>query len=86
MARLNGQMERYCKECDLWFEVPKGYDLVECPKCKQKQRYAKCNRCDKEWKLHRAGYPMHCPNCKSAYYNITRMQDRENVAKKYTED
>ena len=79
MGRLNGQFERYCFTCKMWYEAPnKDTSLIACPVCGKQQRFAKCNRCGYEWKLHRTRYPDHCAgiSCKSPYYNVVRTQDR----------
>lgn len=85
MSRHSGQYERYCFDCGMWFDAPSDNKLAVCPKCGKKQRMARCNRCQYEWKLHRLRYPDNCPSCKNSYYNIKRIQTRENVAKRFDE-
>lgn len=83
MGKLSGQFERYCFECGSWFDAPSNNELCRCTKCNTLNRWAKCNRCEYEWKMHRTRYPDNCPKCKNPYYNIKRIQSRENIAKRY---
>lgn len=85
MAKHNAPTIRYCFNCRQWIELDEknkdSVDLLDCPRCRQKQRMAKCVRCGSEWEVIRARYPERCPKCKSDYYNKKRIQERSNIAK-----
>ena len=85
MGTKNGMIERYCADCKKWYNVLRLDDSVDdnavftCPHCETVQRFAKCNRCGYEWKLHRPIYPNNCPKCKSPYFNNKRIQTRNEA-------
>lgn len=77
MGLFNAKQERWCPDCNEWFEVNKP-GLVPCPRCLKVPRVGKCNRCGGEWSIRMAKYPNTCPKCKSPYFNHKRIQDRKN--------
>ena len=44
-----------------------------------KDLMAKCGRCGHEW-LRRIASPVHCPKCKSPYWNKPRVREKKQEA------
>ena len=42
----------------------------------------KCKRCNHEWYPRKPSKPITCPNCKSAYWDKTRLNEEKNEQNK----